>query len=324
VAAAPNDEMLQSIRAGAPSDAFLDLVTLKVGNALGKVPPPSGARWTPEDIDHAAGDLIAAKWPKITAVVWNMENDHQLRSWVERVAVNVIADRGRETPRGRFTHRVKRIIGDQDDHYVDGDLVHGPMTGGIPAHDRDALLLPLWDIPVTTAWWQDPGDYPTPGDRADIVTLVRHVLALADGPVDIDLLVDVLAYRLNLSVGWQVGYLDHEVASTIVEEQDDIPAASAEAAARLLASLTEQERMALSLYADDPDVSTATVGAALGRSKSTGATVKSSLTAKLATFASVDPEAEAGVRFVGREILAGRFDPTGRSDPGRREETHAW
>jgi hypothetical protein len=79
VVTAPNDEMLQSLRAGAPSDAFLDLVTTKVKQALRKVSPPNGATWTTEELEDVAGDLIRAKWRKISAVVWNMENDNQLR-----------------------------------------------------------------------------------------------------------------------------------------------------------------------------------------------------------------------------------------------------
>lgn len=77
--------MLQSLRAGAPSDAFLDLVTAKVKQALRKVSPPNGASWTTEELEDVAGDLITAKWRKISAVVWTMENDNQLRSWVEQV-----------------------------------------------------------------------------------------------------------------------------------------------------------------------------------------------------------------------------------------------
>jgi hypothetical protein len=114
---------------------------------------------------------------------------------------------------------VTRIIGDLDDLEIAGGHVHGPMTGNVPAHDRDALLSPLWELPIITAWWQDPGDNPTPGDRDDIIVLVRHVLAAADGPVALDLLVDVLAYRLNLPVGWQVGYLDHETASAVLRDR---------------------------------------------------------------------------------------------------------
>lgn len=315
--------MLQSLRAGAPSDAFLDLVTAKVKQALRKVSPPNGASWTTEELEDVAGDLTA-KWRKISAVVWTMENDNQLRSWVERVAVNFIADRGRETARGRLTHRVKRIIADLDDVQLAGGLVHGPATGDIAAHDRDALLRPMWEIPITTSWWQPPGEDPTPGDRDDIITLVRHVLAGADGPVALDLLVDLLAYRLNLPVGWQVGYIDHEVASTVIEHTNEVPPASREAAARLLRSLTEHERIALALYAEDPEVSTAKLGAALGRSKATGATVKTSLVTRLNTFAATDPEAEAGIRSIGRDVLTGRFDPSGRSDSGGKGEIDAW
>jgi hypothetical protein len=161
VVTAPNDEMLQSVRAGAPSDAFLDLVTAKVRPALRKVCPPNGTSWTTEELEDVAGDLITAKWRKISAVVWTIENDNQLRSWVERVAVNFIADRGRETARGRLTHRVKRIIADLDDVQLAGGLVHGPTTGDIAAHDREALLRPLWEIPITMSWWQDPGEDPT-------------------------------------------------------------------------------------------------------------------------------------------------------------------
>jgi hypothetical protein len=97
VATASNDEMLESFRAGAPSDAFLDLVTAKMTKALSKLPPSNGTSWTLEEIEDAAGDLLEAKWQDLSAVVWNMENDNQLRSWVLRVAVNFIADRGRET-----------------------------------------------------------------------------------------------------------------------------------------------------------------------------------------------------------------------------------
>jgi hypothetical protein len=132
VVTAPNDEMLQSVRAGAPSDAFLDLVTAKVKQALRKVCPPNGTSWTTEELEDVAGDLITAKWRKISAVVWTIENDNQLRSWVERVAVDFIADRGRETARGRLTHRVKRIIADLDDVQLAGGLVHGPLPGTSP------------------------------------------------------------------------------------------------------------------------------------------------------------------------------------------------
>ena len=139
-----------------------------------------------------------------------------------------------------------------------------------------------------------------------------------------DLLVDLLAYRLNLPVGWQVGYIDHEVASTVIEHTNEVPPASREAAARLLRSLTEHERIALALYAEDPEVSTAKLGAALGRSKATGATVKTSLVTRLNTFAATDPEAEAGIRSIGRDVLTGRFDPSGRSDSGGKGEIDAW
>jgi hypothetical protein len=323
VVTASNDEMLESIRAGAPSDAFLGLVTAKVGKALRKAPPPNGTRWTTEELEDVAGEFIVAKWMKISAVVWNMENDNQLRSWVGKVAVSFVADRGRETPRGRLTHRVKRIIGDLDDLEIADGLVRGPTTGNVPASDRDALLQPLWEIPITTAWWQDPGEDPTPGDRDDIIVLARHVLADADGPVALDLLVDILAYRLNLPVGWHVGYLDRETASAVIELVDEIPPASKDAATRLLGALTQHERIALALYAEDPEVSAAKVGAALGRSKSTGATVKSSLVARLNAFAAEDREAEAGIRSIGRDLLTGRFDPSVRSDSGGKEVTDA-
>lgn len=276
-----------------------------------------------DEIENVAGDLIVAKWLTISAVVWNMENDNQLRSWVGKVAISFVADRGRETPRGRLTHRVKRIIGDLDDLMIADGLVHGATTGNVPANDRDALLRPLWEIPITTAWWQDPREDPAPGDKDDIIVLVRHVLADADGPVALDVVVDVLAYRLNLPVGWQVGYLDGETASDVIELANEVPGASRDAATRLLSTLTQHERIALGLYAEDPEVSAAKVGAALGRSKSTGATVKSSLVSKLNAFAAGDPEAEAGIRSIGRDVLAGRFDPSVRSDSGEKEVTDA-
>ncbi len=322
VVPATTDEMLRSIRAGEPSATFLDMVVQKVRVALTPVPPPSGMRWRDEDVEQVAGDLIGEKWPKFVAAAWDLETDLQLRAWATKVARNYVRDLGRATLRGRLTRRVQRIIADLNDVRLEGGVVLASGTAGsTPANDRDGLLAPLWDIATTTSWWNAPGDEDrTPGDREDLVLLIRHIVAAADGPVDLDLLVDVLAYRLNLPLGWSVGRLDYELASQYVQTVDDVAPTSRTAAARLLSGLTENERRALPSYAENPDVSTAEIGRVLGKSKSTGATVKASLEQKIRTFAKNDPDAKAALRTLVRDVLAGRFDVSGRSDSGEKEE----
>jgi hypothetical protein len=256
------------------------------------------------------------------AVAWELEMDFQLRAWTTKVARNYVRDLGRATPRGRLTRRVKRIIADLDDVRLDGGFVLASGTpGSTPANDRDRLLAPLWDIATTTSWWDAPGDEdPTPGDREDLIALIRRLVEEADAPVDLGLVVDVLAYRLNLPLGWSVGHLDYELASQYVETVGDVPPTSRTAAARLLSGLTGNERRALPSFAENPDVSTAEIGRVLGKSKSTGATVKASLEQKIRTFAENDPDAKAALRSIARDVLAGRFDASGRSDSGENEE----
>lgn len=314
--------MLRSIRAGEPSGTFLDMVVEKVRLALTPAPPPNGMTWREEDVEQVAGNLIEEKWPKFVAVAWGLATDSQLRAWTAKVARNYARDLGRATPRGRLTRRVERIIADLDDVCLDSGFVLARRAAGhTPANDRDGLLAPLWDMATTTSWWDAAGNEdPTPGDREDLIALIRRIVETADGPVELGLVVDVLAYRLNLPLGWSVGHLDYELASQYVETVEDIPPTSRTAAARLLSGLTENERRALPSYAENPAVSTAEIGRVLGRSKSTGATVKASLEQKIRTFATNDADAKAALRSIARDVLAGRFDGSGRSDSGDKEE----
>jgi hypothetical protein len=322
VAVVPHaDAIVEGVRTGAPSDEFLDLVVNCVRRAVRLVPSPSGV-WTDDEIEEFAYEFLSEKWPKIALKSQALDTDRELRIWMRRVAVNYVNDQGRETPRGRFKHRIERVIGDLDDVRVEAGQVHGPGPAGlVSASDRDALLEPLWAIPTTTTWWAAAGDKdPTPGDRQDMITLIRYVVARADGAVGLDLLADVLAYRLNIPLGWSTGYLDYEVAETYLDEQDEIPPANREAAARLLARLNELELDALPVYVENPDVSTADLGRAIGRGKSTGHTVKTRLVAKLEAFADTDPEAEMALRAIARDVLAGRLERPDRSHSNGEED----
>jgi DNA-directed RNA polymerase specialized sigma24 family protein len=178
VVRATADEMLRSIRAGEPSGTFLDMVVQKARLALTPVPPPNGMTWREEDVDQVAGDLIEEKWLKFVAVAWELETDFQLRAWTAKVARNYARDLGRATPRGRLTRRVERIIADLDDVCLDSRFVLAPAAAGhTSANDRDGLLAPLWDIAITTSWWDAPGDEdPTPGDREDLIALIRRIV----------------------------------------------------------------------------------------------------------------------------------------------------
>jgi hypothetical protein len=137
----------------------------------------------------------------------------------------------------------------------------------------------------------------------------------------LDDVVDVVARRLNLPLLWNVETINDD-ATALAAVNDDIPPGCAEAAVTFLTQLTDNELAALPHYATDPDISTDALGAAIGKGKSTGATVKKSLVAKLHAFARESPDAEGALRHIGREVLAGRFSLIGRSDEGTKEDTH--
>jgi hypothetical protein len=179
----PRDPLLRSVRAGAPDDEFVDLVLSRVRWALRPVPSPSGT-WTEEEIEEVTYDFLADKWSKIELKAWELHTDDELRAWMTKVVANYVHDRGRETPSGRLKRRIGRIVGDMGDLRLEGGRVHGVAPGGVVrAHDRDALLEPLWKISTTTAWWSAEGEEdPTPGDREDLMSLIRGVVATADGP----------------------------------------------------------------------------------------------------------------------------------------------
>lgn len=313
--------MLDALRGAGQCEDFLDYAVDLVRKMTRKVPPRRGEKWEYDDIDDVVGELLDAKHAAMYLAIQDMTSDNQLKKWLRTTTANFIADLGRVTLRGRLTRRVERIVTDIDGLAHDKVHLFGNATGTIGPNDSEALFQRTHAVPTITDWWADEADDPSPGERSDIIALVRCITDAANGPVLLDVAVDVIARRLSLPLHWNVEEIDVEKTKLAVVEAD-VPPANAEAAVRLLALLSDNELAALPHFAVDPDISSDALGAAIGKGKSTGATVKKSLVARLRAIADDDPDAEGAVRHIGREILAGRFQLFGRSDEGTKEDVH--
>lgn len=313
--------MVDALRGVGESDHFFDYLVRLVWKVTSKIPPRRGQVWEHDDVEDVVGQFLDAKHAAMYLAIQDMESDNQLKKWLRTTMTNFVADMGRATLRGRLTRRVERIVSDVEGLTHDKVHVFGNATGAVDPSDTEALYRETHVIPTVTDWWADEDEDPTPGERKDVVALVRCITDAAAGPVLLDDIVDVVARRLSLPLLWNVETIN-EGATALAAVNDDIPPACAEAAVTLLTQLTGNELAALPHYATDPEISTDALGAAIGRGKSTGATVKKSLVAKLQAFARESPDAEVALRHIGREILAGRFSLIGRSDEGTKEDTH--
>lgn len=313
--------MLDALRGTGQSDDFLDYLVGLVRKTTRKIPPRRGQVWEYDDIEDVIGEFLDAKHAAMYLAIQDMESDNQLKKWLRSTMTNFVADMGRATLRGRLTRRVERIVDDVDGLAHHKVHVFGNATGVIDPSDTEALYRETHAIPTVTNWWADEDEDPTPGERIDVIALVRCITDAASGPVLLDDVVDVVARRLSLPLRWNVETINEE-ATALAAVNDDIPRACAEAAVSLLTQLTENEVAALPHFASDPNISTDALGAAIGKGKSTGATIKRALVAKLQAFAQEDPDAEGALRHIGREILAGRFSLIGRSDEGTKEDAH--
>lgn len=313
--------MLDALRGRGESGHFLDYLVRLAWKLTRKIPPRRGQAWDADDVEDVVGEFLDAKHAAMYLAIQDMNSDNQLKKWLRTTMTNFVADMGRATLRGRLTRRVERIVNDVDGLTHDKVHVFGKATGVIDPSDTEALYRETHSIPTVTDWWAEEGEDPTPGERSDVIALVRCITDATNGPVLLDDVVDVVARRLSLPLLWKVETIN-EVATALAAVNDDIPPACAEAAVRFLTQLTDNELAALPHYASNPDISTDALGAAIGKGKSTGATVKKALVAKLQAFAHGDPDAEGAVRHIGREILAGRFSLIGRSDEGTMEDLH--
>lgn len=313
--------MLDALRGRGESGDFIDYVVGLVSKATRKIPPRRGQVWEHDDLEDVVGEFLDAKQAAMYLAIQDMESDNQLKKWLRTTTTNFIADMGRVTLRGRLTRRVERIVDDVDGLAHDKVQVFGSAAGAIDPSDTEALYRETHAIPTVTDWWAEEDEDPTPGERSDVIALVRCITDAAGGPVLLDDVVDVVARRLSLPLRWNVEAINKE-ATALAAVTDDIPPANAEAAVRLLAQLTDNELTAFPHYASNPNVSTDALGAAIGKGKSTGATVKKALIAKLQAFGQEDPDAAGALRHIAREILAGRFELIGRSDEGTKEDAH--
>lgn len=314
--------ILDALRSEGLTDGFIDHVTTLMWKVTAKIPPPTGDEWQADDIDDLVGDLLAAKYSDLYLAIHGMESDNQLKKWLNTTTSNFLHDRGRETMAGRLTRRVERVVTDVDGLYHDKIHLHGSAAGEIDPNDTEALLRQTHAIETVTDWWADEDEDPTPGERGDIIALARCITDAAGGPVPMAVVVEVIARRLSLPLRWNVQEIDVETTTNAVTEAD-VPPADADAAVRLLARLSDNERAALPHYASNPDITSDDLGAAIGKGRSTGNTVKNSLVARLMAFAADDPGAEGALRHIGREVLAGRMNFVGRLDGGTKEDNHA-
>lgn len=313
--------MLDALRGRGESTHFLDYLVRLVWKVTSKIPPRRGQVWEHVDVEDVVGEFLDTKQAAMYLAIQDMESDNQLKKWLRTTMTNFVADMGRATLRGRLTRRVERIVNDVDGLTHDKVHVFGNATGAVDPSDTGALYRETHAIPTVTDWWADDDEDPTPGERSDVVTLVRCITDAASGPVLLDDVVDVVARRLSLPLVWNVETINEE-ATALAAVDDDIPPACAEAAVGLLTQLTDNELAALPHYASDTNISADALGAAIGKGKSTGATVKRALVVKLQAFAQENPDAEGALRHIGREILAGRFSLIGRSDEGTKEDAH--
>lgn len=317
--------ILDALRGEGMSDAFLDFVVDLMRRLVDEksVPPPDGERWYRDDIDELVGELLEKKYKALFIAIQTMTSDRQVKAWLRKTATNLLNDRGRETLRGRLTRRLERIVATVDGLTHDKVHFYGSASGQIDPSDRNALIRQTEKVDTVTDWWADDRDDPPSGERSDIIALVRCITDAAHGPVPIEVAVDVIAQRLSLPLRWREEEIDLE-ATTAEAARHDIPKADADAAVRMISQLTDNEQAALPHFAIDPDISSDDLGAAIGKGRSTGATVKRSLVARLKQFADDDPAAEAALRYIGREVLAGRFELIGRSiDEDVMEERRA-
>jgi len=322
VGAGAGTPILDDVRTDGLSDDFIDHLTKLTWKLTESIPSPTGGGWQSDDIDDLVGDLLIAKYPALFLAIQDMESDNQLKKWLKTTAWNFLNDKGRATLTGRLTRRVERVVTDVDGLAHDKTHLYGSAAGHIDPNDAAELLRQTHAIETVTDWWADEGEDPTPGARNDIIVLARCIADAASGPVPMHVAVEVIAQRLSLPLRWNVEEIDVEKTTLAVIEAD-VPPADAEAAVRLLANLSDNELAALPHYANNPDISSDELGAAIGRGRSTGNTVKNSLVARLMAFAEEDPGAEGALRHIGREILAGQMELPGRSDEGTEEGDHA-
>lgn len=305
----PWQELRDTGRLGPAGVALLyDLVRKAVG--FKNLPPPDGlSAWTSDALVETAHDVFAhRKGPERLVSLANRSTDEvSFRKQLFTLVSNDLSSLNRRTERGKLLERLRDVISgmpdvEQDDKMIKlagnpEDVRGARFDELVAAASRVALVVPAWN----------PFSQHTPpvADRASLEEMIRATLHTAGSWITMGDLTAVLAVRLGVhdapvhrdDDGWEriapVSYVD---AATQV--------GIADAAARLLDSLTLKEQVVLP-FLDD---SATEIAKATGLGRTTAYKTAELARFKVRQSLDADPDAAATLGAAVERARA-RWDP---------------
>lgn len=246
----------------------------------GGYPPPSGDRWTDDDIIEASHDFLIgpAGVRRITALYLRATDDASLGRLLWTATVNFLRDRARASDRGALQRRLRYVVSDDRNNLVEMGVgtgtgaawSTGALAGLPPWHgDERTLVSAAWDVDVPVVRYRESRRRDPISDTPSLARVLTAAIERAGAPVPVDVMLRVAEQRFALATPPVVVDLDDEPGSA----KDADPAAEFLAQATALDAfnqLSDRERIAVAHI----DLGVRELATVLGVSKSTAANVR--------------------------------------------------
>lgn len=253
-------------------------------------PPETYDHWSREAIYETAHDFIAGPggMDRFVTIAAHSTDDGSFTRQLERAILNHLRTMGRRTDLGKLIRRLTAILESADEF---NQVRRGDRTAwsvpGQPDTDNtvphSVLATSISRVPVSRpSWTSETRDAPL-ADEGSYLTLMRTVLARADGAMTVPDLATVLASRVDhrrFAVGVELDAADdYEPASAATDQPTPAEdALNAAHAMSLFNMMSDRERISLAYS----DVGVRELARLIGLGHTQAATIRQRLNERLA------------------------------------------
>lgn len=237
---------------GALGPAGVDLLYQTVRQVVRtrNLPPPAGEHsWTADALTEVAHEVFLGRAngqrgeARLLILAATSRSEDAFRSQLWTLVANDLVSAGRRTERGRIAERIKVICAELDRISIEGGVVSRSGAAQSEA-SFEKVVVALSGVAIATPAWDVFSTRAAPAiDRASLAALIQVALDVA-GSLRLALLVDAVAVRL------QIQDLPDLMAVDDLDRRSPLPdverrSAIGDSAARLLAELTDAQRLVL-------------------------------------------------------------------------------